>query len=41
MNNFAAVIFDMDGVLVHSEPLHRRAYDALYAVGNARATTRR
>jgi len=26
MNHFAAVIFDMDGVMVNSHPIHRRAW---------------
>ena len=26
MNHFAAVVFDMDGVLVNSHPIHRRAW---------------
>jgi beta-phosphoglucomutase family hydrolase len=31
MIHYQAVIFDMDGVLVHSEPLHRQAYEKLFA----------
>jgi HAD superfamily hydrolase (TIGR01509 family) len=31
MIHYQAVIFDMDGVLVHSEPLHRQAYERLFA----------
>jgi HAD superfamily hydrolase (TIGR01509 family) len=30
MKQFAAVIFDMDGVIVDSEPLHKRAFEALF-----------
>lgn len=30
MNKFAAVIFDMDGVIVDSEPLHKRAFETLF-----------
>ncbi len=30
MKNFSAVIFDMDGVIVDSEPLHQRAFEALF-----------
>lgn len=31
MIHYQAIIFDMDGVLVHSEPLHREAYERLFA----------
>lgn len=31
MKSFSAVIFDMDGVLVDSEPLHQRAFERLFA----------
>ncbi|MCL5099499.1 MAG: HAD family phosphatase [Candidatus Omnitrophica bacterium] len=30
MNDFAAVIFDMDGVIVDSEPLHARAFEQVF-----------
>lgn len=30
MKKFSAVIFDMDGVIVDSEPLHKRAFEALF-----------
>jgi HAD superfamily hydrolase (TIGR01509 family) len=30
MKQFSAVIFDMDGVIVDSEPLHKRAFEALF-----------
>jgi len=30
MKPFTAVIFDMDGVIVDSEPLHQRAFEALF-----------
>ncbi len=30
MKGVAAIIFDMDGVLVDSEPLHKRAFEALF-----------
>jgi HAD superfamily hydrolase (TIGR01509 family) len=37
MKQFAAVIFDMDGVLVHSEPLHQKAFEKLFTeLGKAR-----
>ncbi len=31
MKPFSAIIFDMDGVLVDSEPLHQRAFENLFA----------
>lgn len=31
MKQFSAVIFDMDGVLIDSEPLHAQAWDKLFA----------
>jgi HAD superfamily hydrolase (TIGR01509 family) len=31
MKQFAAIIFDMDGVLVNSEPLHDKAWETLFA----------
>lgn len=30
MKKFAAVIFDMDGVIVDSEPLHKKAFETLF-----------
>jgi HAD superfamily hydrolase (TIGR01509 family) len=30
MKRFAAVIFDMDGVIVDSEPLHQKAFETLF-----------
>jgi HAD superfamily hydrolase (TIGR01509 family) len=30
MKAFAAIIFDMDGVIVDSEPLHQKAFEALF-----------
>lgn len=30
MKRFSAVIFDMDGVIVDSEPLHKKAFEALF-----------
>jgi HAD superfamily hydrolase (TIGR01509 family) len=30
MKTFAAVIFDMDGVIVDSEPLHKKAFEKLF-----------
>jgi HAD superfamily hydrolase (TIGR01509 family) len=30
MKRFSAVIFDMDGVIVDSEPLHKRAFEMLF-----------
>jgi HAD superfamily hydrolase (TIGR01509 family) len=30
MKNIAAVIFDMDGVIVDSEPLHKKAFETLF-----------
>src|SRR5437870_4315135 len=30
MKKFSAVIFDMDGVIVDSEPLHKKAFEALF-----------
>jgi HAD superfamily hydrolase (TIGR01509 family) len=30
MKKFAAVIFDMDGVIVDSEPLHQKAFETLF-----------
>ena len=31
MKKFAAIIFDMDGVIVDSEPLHQKAFETLFA----------
>ncbi len=31
MNKFQAIIFDMDGVIIDSEPLHERAYLEIFA----------
>ena len=31
MKKFSAIIFDMDGVIVDSEPLHQRAFEDLFA----------
>ena len=31
MKRFSAIIFDMDGVIVDSEPLHIKAFEALFA----------
>ena len=30
MKQFSAVLFDMDGVIVDSEPLHKKAFEALF-----------
>jgi beta-phosphoglucomutase len=30
MKKFSAIIFDMDGVIVDSEPLHQKAFEALF-----------
>jgi len=30
MKRFSAIIFDMDGVIVDSEPLHQKAFEALF-----------
>ena len=30
MTRFSAIIFDMDGVIVDSEPLHQKAFEALF-----------
>ena len=30
MRPYAAVIFDMDGVIVDSEPLHEKAFQAVF-----------
>ena len=30
MKRFSAIIFDMDGVIVHSEPLHQKAFETLF-----------
>jgi beta-phosphoglucomutase len=30
MKNFSAIIFDMDGVIVDSEPLHQKAFEMLF-----------
>ncbi|MGD1017916.1 MAG: HAD family phosphatase [Verrucomicrobiia bacterium] len=31
MKKFSAIIFDMDGVIVDSEPLHQKAFETLFA----------
>jgi len=31
MHNFAAILFDMDGVIVDSEPVHERAFREVFA----------
>jgi len=30
MKRFSAIVFDMDGVIVDSEPLHKKAFEALF-----------
>ena len=40
MKQFAAIIFDLDGVLVDSEPLHNKAWDTLFEELGLKASLR-